>query len=88
MRPINPLPSPTSLRSLCALVCLCCVSLLTSGCTKQLAFDTTQAWQRQQCFKLDDVQQRQRCLKDTSGSYDDYQRRMQDLGKQTPTATP
>ena len=55
----------------CALACLC---LLLSGCSTPLAYYSAQGWQRQQCFKLQDPQQRQRCLKSASGSYEDYQR--------------
>jgi hypothetical protein len=60
----------------CALACLC---LLLSGCSTRMAYDSAQGWQRQQCFKLEDPQQRQRCLKSASGSYEDYQREVNTL---------
>ena len=61
---------------LCALACL---GALTAGCSSQIAYYSAQGWQRQQCFKVDDPQQRQRCLKSTSTSYEDYQREVKTL---------
>jgi hypothetical protein len=50
-----------------------------AGCTAQTAYLSGQGWQRQQCFKIEDIQQRQRCLKSASTSYEDYLREVQSL---------
>lgn len=44
------------------------------ACSTQTAYLSAQGWQRQQCFRIDDAQQRQRCLNSASTSYEDYQR--------------
>jgi len=55
-------------------VALCALASLAAGCSTQTAYYSAQGWQRQQCFKIDDLQQRQRCLKSASTSHEDYQR--------------
>ena len=65
-----------SFSKLCALACL---GALAAGCSTQMAYNSGQGWQRQQCFKIDDPQQRQRCLKSASTSYEDYQREVNTL---------
>ncbi|WP_241049911.1 hypothetical protein [Achromobacter xylosoxidans] len=60
---------------------LACVaaSAVTSACTSRQAYDTGQAWQRNECGKIVDMQERQRCMGSASTSHDDYQRQRQDL---------
>ena len=60
--------------TLCALA-----GLAAAGCSTQTAYHSGQGWQRQQCFKIEDMQQRQRCLKSASTSYEDYQREVESL---------
>jgi hypothetical protein len=38
------------------------------------AYQTVQGWQQQECRKLPDAAERQRCLNSTAASYDDYRR--------------
>ena len=45
-----------------------------SACSTQLAYNTAQAWQRQECIKMPDLQQRQRCLDSNATSYENYRR--------------
>jgi hypothetical protein len=45
---------------------------LAAACTTQSAYQTGQEWQRQQCLKLPDLAERQRCEKSTSMGYDKY----------------
>ena len=54
---------------------------LLPACSTQQLFQTTQAWQRNQCYKLEDAQERNRCLASADGSFDDYQ-------KQSETVAP
>jgi hypothetical protein len=49
-------------------------ALLLFGCSTQQLYNTTQAWQRQECMKMPDVQERQRCLDSNARSYEDYRR--------------
>lgn len=46
----------------------------TLGCTSQQLYGTGQAWQRNQCNKIVDMQERNRCMESTNTSYEDYQR--------------
>jgi hypothetical protein len=60
----------------------CCLALaLLPACSTQQIYHTTQAWQRNQCYKLPDAQERNRCLSNAEDSFDDYQ-------KQSDAATP
>lgn len=44
------------------------------GCSTQQAYGGGQAWQRQECNKLMDADQRSRCMASANTSYDDYKR--------------
>lgn len=50
----------------------CAASLM--ACSTQQAYGAAQAWQRNECFKINDAQERGRCLASTSTSYEDYKR--------------
>lgn len=47
---------------------------LAAGCSTQQAYGAGQAWQRQECSKINDAQERSRCMASASTSYDDYKR--------------
>jgi hypothetical protein len=44
------------------------------GCSTRAVYQTVQGWQQQECRKLPDAAERQRCLNSTAASYDDYRR--------------
>jgi hypothetical protein len=44
------------------------------GCTSQQLYGTGQAWQRNECQKIPDAQERDRCLSSANTSYEDYKR--------------
>lgn len=44
------------------------------GCSSQQAYSTGQAWQRQECSKIMDSQERSRCMASANASYEDYRR--------------
>ncbi len=44
------------------------------ACSWQQVYSTGQAWQKQECNKLLDAQERNRCMASTSTSYEEYQR--------------
>lgn len=50
------------------------VPLLFAGCSTQQAYDMGQAWKRNECFRINDTQERNRCMASTSTSYEEYQR--------------
>ena len=49
-----------------------------SGCSSQQFYASGQAWQRSECNKIVDVQDRQRCLSKANTSYDNYQRQAEE----------
>lgn len=53
------------------------VLLTLGGCSSQELYGTGQAWQRQECSKLMDSQERSRCMASASRSYDDYKREVE-----------
>ncbi len=48
--------------------------LALPGCSSRAVYQTVQGWQQQECRKLPDAAERQRCLNSTAASYDDYRR--------------
>lgn len=51
------------------------VALITgTACTTQQLYNTGQAWQRNECNRIMDQQERSRCLSSTSTSYEAYKR--------------
>ena len=45
-----------------------------AGCSSRAVYQTMQGSQQQECRKLPDAAERQRCLGSTAASYDDYRR--------------
>ncbi|MBP6058872.1 MAG: hypothetical protein KA524_10755 [Nitrosomonas sp.] len=45
-----------------------------SGCSTQQLYNTGQSWQRNECNRLMDQQERDRCLSSTSTSYEAYKK--------------
>jgi hypothetical protein len=50
------------------------LALALHGCSSQQAYGAGQAWQRQECSRINDAQERNRCMASASTSYDDYKR--------------
>ncbi|MFZ1852405.1 MAG: hypothetical protein WAU15_09360 [Nitrosomonas sp.] len=46
--------------------------IVGTGCTTQQLYNTGQAWQRNECNKFIDQQERSRCLSSTNTSYETY----------------
>jgi hypothetical protein len=55
--------------ALCAIAVLC----LVVGCSSQELYQTGQGWQKQECKKLQDRDERSRCEKSAATSYERYQ---------------
>jgi len=64
--------SPVARGSVLALVLLSVAGL--PGCASEQVYGAGQAWQRQECIKLMDSQERSRCMASVSMSYDEYKR--------------
>jgi len=47
---------------------------LGQGCSTQQAYHAGLAWQRQECNRIQDAQERGRCMASTNTSYEDYKR--------------
>ena len=54
------------------LALLCSIPL--AACTTQQLYGTGQAWQKQECNRIVDAQERGRCLASTNTSYEEYRR--------------
>ena len=50
------------------------VALSMPACTAEQAYGTAQAWQRNQCNKLPDKAEFDRCISKTSTTYESYKR--------------
>ncbi|WP_425259065.1 hypothetical protein ACPOLB_26525 [Rubrivivax sp. RP6-9] len=44
------------------------------GCSSQQVYGAGQAWQLQECSKIMDAQERNRCMSSANTSYDEYKR--------------
>jgi len=62
------------MRNRCSAVLLFALGAVLSGCSSQQMYASGQAYQRQQCQRMPDASDRERCLSDSNVSYDDYQR--------------
>jgi hypothetical protein len=49
-------------------------ALFTAACSSQQAYGAGQAWQRLECSKINDAQERSRCMASSSTSYEEYKR--------------
>jgi len=54
---------------------------LGAACSSQQTYATGQAWQQNECNKIIDTPDRERCLARARQSYDTYQRQVDDLKK-------
>jgi hypothetical protein len=56
---------------------IACIGLATlaAGCTSEQLYGTGQNWQRNQCNRMPDGDERRQCLARADTSYDDYAKR-------------
>jgi hypothetical protein len=57
------------------------ISVAGSGCTAQQAYYAGQTWQRNECSKIADSTERERCMGSTNTSYETYKRQTEDSRK-------
>ena len=57
-------------------LCLVAIVALSSmqACSSQQVYGAGQAWQHRECNKIQDTQDRSRCMASSSASYEDYRR--------------
>ena len=48
--------------------------VIFGGCSAQQLYGAGQAWQKSECLKIIDAQDRSRCLSSTATSYEQYKR--------------
>lgn len=66
-----------SMPSRTARIAAACLALtLGVGCSSRQLYGAGQAWQRNECQRLADVQERQRCLAKADTSYEAYRRQV------------
>ena len=47
-------------------------ALAGSGCSSEQIYNAAQGWRRNECYKIGDLDQRERCLKEANRPYDAY----------------
>ncbi len=63
------------------LTALVMIMTAASACSWQQAYSSAQGWQQNQCNRLVDQTERDRCVAKTNMSYDDYQRKIEGAKK-------
>ena len=48
------------------------VALLGSGCTSRQIYDASLGWRKNECYKIGQLEQRERCMKEADRPYDAY----------------
>ena len=54
------------------------LAVLISACTAEQAYYAGQTWQQNECNKIVDREQRDRCLSSAGGSYEAYKRQTEE----------
>ncbi len=57
------------------------LTITHSGCSTQQIYTTGQAWQRNQCHRLIDLQERERCLANANTTYETYKKQTDSKNK-------
>jgi hypothetical protein len=78
-------PLPHLLRFAAFVIVIAITNLtLLSACSTDQFWNIGQGWQRDHCMKLQDQQDRSRCLADMTRSRDDYERQAEGLRRAKP----
>lgn len=67
-------PSQTPRLRLLPTLAFAAALLALAGCSQRALYQSAQAWQQQECWKLSNAAERQRCLASSATSWDAYQR--------------
>ena len=52
--------------------CSLLAAVVAGGCSSEQIYNAAQGWRRSECYKIGDLDQRERCLKEASRPYDAY----------------
>ena len=66
------------MRMLCSLLMTMMLTAFIAGCSSQQFYGAGQAMQRNECVKVADFSERQRCMASANASYDDYRRQAEE----------
>ena len=58
-----------------------CAAMLLGACSSQQMYASGQAWQRNECQKLNDKAERDSCLANSSSSYETYKKQSESTKK-------
>ena len=47
-------------------------ALLVSGCSSREIYDASLGWRENECYKIGDLEQRERCMKEADRPYEAY----------------
>ncbi len=47
-------------------------ALLVCGCSSRQIYDASLGWRKNECYKIGDLEQRERCMKEADRPYDAY----------------
>ena len=47
-------------------------AVLASGCSSREIYDASLGWRKSECYKIGDLEQRERCMKEADRPYDAY----------------
>jgi hypothetical protein len=47
-------------------------AVLASGCSSREIYDASLGWRKNECYKIGDLEQRERCMKEDDRPYDAY----------------
>ena len=66
--------------SIATILLLC----LLVSCTGEQVYGVGQGWQRNECFKIDNSQDRSRCLEEANTPYNQYERESESPSQKSP----
>jgi hypothetical protein len=67
-------PAGIVIMNIASLPSILAIALAVSGCAASLVYDSSRGWKQQECQKIPDQYERQRCLKSTAMSYAEYRK--------------
>jgi hypothetical protein len=74
MLPYIPVPGGRRESRLPALLPMLMLAMLASGCSSEQVYNAAAGWRRNECYKIGDLEQRERCLKEAERPYDAYRK--------------
>lgn len=57
-----------------------CMMVVAAGCTSQQIYNSAEGWRRNECTKIIDADERNRCIEAAGTSYEEYKRKQEAAG--------